>query len=61
MNVIKYCCPFKEVVGNEPQMSVCISSKTFEHLLVPNFFMFFLNTFPTNFKFAKIKGIKNSI
>ena len=37
MNVIKYCCPFQDVVGNGPQMFVCISFNTFEHLLPPNF------------------------
>ena len=37
---MKYCCPFQEVVGKRPQMSVYTSSKTFLALLAPNFLMF---------------------
>ena len=39
INVIKYCWPFHETVGNGPQIYVCISSKTSVAMLAPNLLM----------------------
>src|SRR4051812_34442798 len=38
--LIKYCCPFQEALGNRPQMSVCISSKSSLLLYAPVFLLF---------------------
>ena len=40
INVIKYCWSFHEIVGNDPQISVYISSKTSVALLAPNLLVF---------------------
>lgn len=64
MNVIKYCWPFQEVVGNGPHISVCINSKTLELLLALNFLVFVcfsLATLNIYIKVREIEGFKYSI